>query len=253
MIINRGFRDINPLIIGQEDCAANHSYGPAVREYYLMHFVRSGRGCFHFDDQEYHLAAGDIFMTAPGETMYYKADAVDPWSYVWIGFESELDIGDIFSHHCIHAPQCSEIFSELTDLLRYGEAVELYVNGKLFELLANLRSTKMTHRAESRYCLLAKNYMEARYDSDITVASMAEMLGLERSYFSRLFKTQTGLSPQQYLVRLRLERAAELMRLHRYTPARAAACCGYGDIVNFSKMFKKQYGLAPRFYYNKYK
>ena len=92
MIINRNFCDINPRIVGSEDCDPAHSYGPALREYYLIHYVVQGQGRFCCAGEEYRLGAGDLFMTAPGEVMYYEADLRHPWSYIWAGFEAETSI-----------------------------------------------------------------------------------------------------------------------------------------------------------------
>lgn len=254
LIVNRHFGDINPRVTGKERCAPSHSYGPAVRRYYLMHFVVSGKGMFRYEGREYALGAGDIFVAAPEKEMFYQADKADPWSYIWVGFSGGLDIESVLDAPVLHAPECGEIFADFTKTADYGEGAELYLCAKIFELLARLKAHKNSVEQNAyRYVQLAKNYIETQYDRDLSVEGIADRLGLERSYFSKLFKAQIGISPQQYLVRYRLQRAAELMRLHHYTPAQAAGCVGYTDLFNFSKMFKKFYGLAPRFYYDKFR
>ena len=252
MIINRNYIDINPRLTGHEDCDPGHSYGPAVREYYLMHYVVKGKGIFRTEGREYALRQGYIFMTAPGQVMYYEADKKEPWSYIWVGFDSKLGLETVFDRHIVFAPECADLFAELQGCSQFGENAELFVCGKIFELMARLQKSR-TESTGQRYCLLAKNFIETRYDKDLSVGSIAALLGLDRSYFSKLFKNEVGMSPQQYLVRFRLQKAAELMRGRHISPAQAASLCGYTDLFNFSKMFKKQYGEAPRYYYNRYK
>ncbi len=71
---------------GREICEAGHTYGPAVRQEYLLHYVISGKGTFTADGKTTELGAHDAFLIMPEETTVYRADAKEPWSYVWAGF-----------------------------------------------------------------------------------------------------------------------------------------------------------------------
>ena len=57
-----------------------------------------------------------------------------------------------------------------------------------------------------------------------------------------------GTSPREYLMRLRLEKAAELMVIHGEKPSTAGASVGYVDLYHFSKVFKQHFGMSPRAY-----
>ena len=95
--------------------------------------------------------------------------------------------------------------------------------------------------------------MKSEYMNAITVSDISERLNLDRSYFSALFKKRTGKSPQKYLFDLRMETAAKLMKEQEQSPLSAAASVGYTDIYNFSRMFKKAFGMSPRAYIGKHK
>jgi len=71
---------------GSEQCDKNHGWGPALRDHYLIHFVRSGQGTFTYNKQTYTLKAGDLFYIAPSQMASYRADPKDPWFYTWVGF-----------------------------------------------------------------------------------------------------------------------------------------------------------------------
>ena len=87
--------------------------------------------------------------------------------------------------------------------------------------------------------------MQTNYMHPVSISALAGELNLDRSYFSTLFRQQTGLSPQQYLLRCRMEHARELLCSHGFTPGEAALAVGYPDIFAFSRMFKRYYGFSP--------
>ena len=94
--------------------------------------------------------------------------------------------------------------------------------------------------------------MNSEYVNGITVQQVADRLNLDRSYFSTAFKEKMGVSPQAYLINLRLERAAELITVYDESPSTAAISVGYPDLYHFSKIFKKHFGLSPREYRQRY-
>ena len=79
--------DINSMECGREKCAPCHSYGPAIRQYCLVHYVESGKGIFEIDGKIHHVSAGQIFYIPPKIITYYEADKNDPWEYKWVGIE----------------------------------------------------------------------------------------------------------------------------------------------------------------------
>ena len=66
---------------GREQCMGSHSFGPAKRAHYLIHFIIKGKGVFFADEKKYVLKQRDMFLIRPGETTFYYADEEDPWEY----------------------------------------------------------------------------------------------------------------------------------------------------------------------------
>lgn len=83
--------------------------------------------------------------------------------------------------------------------------------------------------------------------SNISVSSMAAAVRMERSYFSRLFRQQLGMSPQQWLVMARITEAASLL-LNGKNVGEAAASVGYTDAKAFSRAFSQQMRISPSIY-----
>jgi AraC-like DNA-binding protein len=78
----------------------------------------------------------------------------------------------------------------------------------------------------------------------IRIEDIAKQLNLDRRYLTRLFKEKTGQSIQEYLIQVRLEEAVQCLQ-NGYSVSDTAILCGYEDVSNFSKMFKKRYGISP--------
>ena len=88
--------------------------------------------------------------------------------------------------------------------------------------------------------------MENNYAREITVEELAGICKLNRSYFSKLFKDNMGCPPQEFLIRLRMAKAAERMQVTSDSIGDVAVMCGYPNQLHFSRAFKKRYGLSPR-------
>lgn len=253
-LVNRSLPGINPLLAGQEHCKTGAGWGPAIWEYYLMHYVVSGHGVFETQGKSFRLSPGDMFLIRPGQPSKYIADENQPWHYIWVGFSSDLDLDFLFDRMVISSERCENIFLSILEAESFKEAAEYFVCGKIYELISYLKIEELVQETEqtSRYVLMAKNYIETKYADDISIQMIADTLNLARSYFSTIFKKCTGKSPQAYLVDYRLEKAAHFMTNYQYTPTEAAKSCGYSDIFNFSRMFKRKYGVSPRQYQKQY-
>ena len=81
------FSELTLNFCGYSICQPRHSFGPAVRPGYILHFILSGRGSYQVGDCHYELKAGEGFLIEPDVMTYYEADAEEPWSYLWIGFQ----------------------------------------------------------------------------------------------------------------------------------------------------------------------
>lgn len=91
-------------------------------------------------------------------------------------------------------------------------------------------------------------YLQQHYTEHISLDNLSATVNLNRSYLCRLFKRETGESLFQYLARLRLERATGLLLQEGLSIREVAARVGIDDPFYFTRMFKKQYGVAPSEY-----
>lgn len=236
LLTNRHFQDLNPLIAGEESCDPGHSFGPAVRKYTLIHYVVSGKGTLYSRGGTHTVSAGQAFLILPGEVTTYTASKDDPWHYRWIGFDGQLS--QAFSSL---PPVLSLSGEPFRKLMEASDMQEYRLAGLLFQLYSHLFSQ---HTEENQHVRRVKDYIRASYMSPIRVEDIARQLSLDRRYLSRLFKENTGKSIQQYLVDVRLDEAEQHL-MQGLAVREAAALCGYPDVSNFTKLFKKHRGKAP--------
>ena len=263
---NENFLDLRLYQYGWEQCAPLHSFGPYVRNHYLFHYVVSGRGHLDATDasgmrRDYDLGPDQGFLICPGQISTYVADRNQPWKYVWLEFDG-LRVSEVVESagldlsQPVYRPQSSAQGQRVRDIMLYmadhSDASPLYLTGLLFLFLDLLIQTSSTRRAlhgvqlKDFYIQEAINYMERNYQRELSVEELADVCKLNRSYFSKLFKDSMGCPPQEFLIRLRLAHAADLMKGTRKSIGDIAARCGYPNQLHFSRAFKKRYGISPR-------
>lgn len=95
----------------------------------------------------------------------------------------------------------------------------------------------------------AIDVMQTRYNEALNTQEIADIIGVQRSYFSTLFKAQTGLSPYRYLMQLRIQKACALLKDSDMPIAKVAETVGL-NAQNFSRTFKREVGVTPHEFRN---
>jgi two-component system response regulator YesN len=94
--------------------------------------------------------------------------------------------------------------------------------------------------------------LETEYDQDLTLSGLAERLYLNPNYLSTLFKNETGTTFTQALLRIRMEKAKELLRTTKLKIYEVGSRVGYADSAHFSRVFKNHENMSPYEYREKY-
>ena len=256
-------RNIDAMIYtcGYENCVPGHSYGPVMRNGYLIHYVLSGFGIYKARGKLFHLKAGDAFLICPEELIYYEADMKQPWSYTWIGIQgikvkSYLERTSLLENLVFHYGQDDQMrlcHEKMFEADKMGENKDLIMNSIMYEYLFLLaRKFPGRHPAENRkktgYVENALKYIESFYCDPITIQDIANHLSINRSYLSRLFKSMTGISIQDYLLDYRIRQACILLKHTDLSIRTIAHSVSYVDALYFSKLFRHKKGMAPSEY-----
>jgi len=244
IILGKQLLDLNPVTAGDATltpgkrtvCTDNHGGNM------LIHYVYKGCGVFNCRGEEYLVHAGQAFLLQPSDyaSSYYVADLNDPWSYAWISFNGALSSAFADLPPVFDVPEGQ--LSHLTDLRKPNPMLEYQLASDLMLLYATLLEPK---KRKQDYVQLAIDFIQANYMNEISVEEVAQYVGLNRYYLSRLFKRKSGKSIQQYLLEVRLHEARRLL-MQDYFVKEVAAMSGFRDVSNFSKIFKReQDGLSP--------
>ena len=245
---------------GRSITKPGHQYGPAVRSFYLIHYILEGEGIFSVNGVSHRLKAGQGFLIEPDYLATYTADQNHPWTYVWLGFSGQEVKGILNS---IGLCQSSPIFTcgseqhleqYVLDMLEHNYATtsDLYRREAMlllfFSALAQTEHEVVVGQPENVYVVQAIRYIQDCYHEPLRVEDIARYVGLNRSYLSTLFKKYTGLSPIKYLQAFRMTRAAHLLSLTHLPVTAVAYSWGYQEPASFHKIFKQHTGLSPNRY-----
>lgn len=250
-----GLRELVPLFCGCEDCDSGHSYGPAIRDYYIVHHIRSGAGRFDCAGRGYTLTGGQCFLICPGEVTYYQADGGQPWHYTWFAFSGEraeqfLRLAGLGRDNPVMdndraAAVCEDLYGRITDGSLSGAGSGLTMLSLLFAFFAAFPQAGPAESQRRLYIRKVQNYIARMYQNPFTVEQLADFCGLDRHYLSRIFKAETGFTIKEYILRQKMNRARELLLNSSLSVGNVARSVGYSDVYNFSKIFKKQAGASP--------
>lgn len=257
------FHDIQLVQYGQENCDPGHHYGPYVRDFYLIHFVTEGLGRFHIRGREYRLTEGELFLIPPDVLTFYQADVLSPWHYTWIGFRGTLLPGFIKAAGLTQdAPTLRyshDLWEALNSVIQQAESSGFdslttvgHICFFLEELIKCNKKREPYNAGPHRYIQGAVTYIDQHIYERISVSQLAQMAGIDRSYFCSIFKQYQGVSPQQYILNLKISKAKTFLETTDVDVRYIADSLGYGDLFTFSHAFKQKTGISPREWRKRY-
>lgn len=195
------FKDFHLCFCGFAECKPLHSYGPAARPNYILHYVMKGKGIYQVGETKYQLKEGQAFLIEPESLTFYQADKTDPWSYLWVGFggtEAQRFVRDLGLNsrqlicECEYGEELKEIVFEMLHHTRSTAENLYYLQGKLYQFFSVLaRGIEIQQYSndtkESIHVQEAIAYIKNYYSQKITVEDIANYLALNRSYFITIF------------------------------------------------------------------
>lgn len=231
-----------------------------VLETWQVLLIHKGSGWFESQPtgrQRCH--AGTVFILFPGVWHRYKPDPKIGWtdSYVELvgPVPDQLREQGVLRpkravFHLGAQPELTELFERIHVLAQnrpVSYASQLATSSlQILSLILGLSQTvKGAPRRAHEVVRRAQAFLAERYDEPSRIRHLARELGVGYSYFRRLFRLHTGLSPKQYVNQLRLRRAQSLLRTTPLTVKEVADRLSYHSPYHFSAEFKRHTGMSP--------
>ncbi|HHW31276.1 MAG TPA: helix-turn-helix transcriptional regulator [Clostridiaceae bacterium] len=105
-----------------------------------------------------------------------------------------------------------------------------------------------SYKTDKKYIDNAIEYLRYQYDKDYSLEEAARVAHLSPFHFIRVFKEYTGKTPYEYLLLIKLNKAKELLSMHKYSITEICYMCGFNNLSNFISFFKKNIGVTPSEY-----
>lgn len=274
------YGDLNPTVyFANKAKATDTGVCHAHEDFAELTFILSGKCLYEVEGQLYQVEAGDVIVCNPG--VHHKNIVInkeEPTVEFYTGFSD--------FHFKQMPPNCiclkddayvlrltgdtkSEVFKNCYEMVAENEANQL---GKYFMLKAHLIQILLlmmreitdtpkpmltgyifeTHNKNYAVKRII-NFLTENYDLKISLDQIAHNMYLSPVYVSQIFKEETGESPIHYLIRIRMEKAKNLLETLPGDSIKSIADdVGYSDVYHFSKLFKKRFGVSPQHYRKAY-
>lgn len=270
------YEDFNPSVFfaSKMRMTKQTSYH-AHNDFTELTYILSGKSKYRINDIYYEVKAGDMIVCNPGvHHQNVLIDGEEPAVEFCTGFtdfhfkdmnENTIELGEKGHVVRFNASIKREISRLCYDMLAENEDNQI---GKYFMLKAQLiqmlmllmreliESPKVIQKSynfetysKSYAVKRIINYLMENYEQKISLDQIAHNMYLSPVYISKIFKEETGESPINYLIKIRLEKAKEILEERREGSIKSIANeIGYDDVYHFSKLFKKYFGMSPQHY-----
>ena len=248
----KNYYDLAIYQIGYEKCEKDHSFGPVKRDCYLLHFVVSGRGYYEVRGKVIPLKKGDCFLVIPDEDTYLHAEESDPYEFYWIGFRGTATLqlmehlGFYVNNNFLFSSNEHE-YAILKDYFRKTIECDREGMDEKASLISRRDSSiPSVVRMNMDFWKEIVEYIAFHYDSPLTVESLSKRFGFHRTSIFKLFQKNTGMSPTEYILNYRLDKALNFVKTTDMPFKSIAMNCGFNSLSYFYRSFKNKFKRTPQ-------
>lgn len=250
-------QDLQILWVSRSDIYPGAGVKSHTHPYYHMFYVQSGHFRFCAAGQHYDLQSGQTLLVPPQTEHGYKNETAEHGEYLELKFTlSDVRLlGDGVRHtdNALVASLFAQIIKEYSDLGKLADdAAAAYLGALLSALGETHRYQKQPqqfrHVDASGCSELSQqiiHYLEAHYSEDLSLDTLAQALGYNKSYLCVAFKKDTRQTILDCLNMIRIRSAAELIVYSDHSLTQVAELCGFSTVSHFNRVFLKYAGITP--------
>ena len=230
----------------------------------ILFYCVQGKGYYTLDGHTFTLNPNQyVIVPATDKPLVYWSDTEDPWSIYWVHFTSDALQAFNRAYHIVpeqgpqyipHNEKGIRIWEEMYENLSRGYSPENLMNTNLclYHLIATFVFSQQQNQNSSspEKAIIREiiDYMKNNLDKTIRIEDFADLNKYSVSHFSKLFRLTTGMSPIEYFIHLKMQKACQLLYTEDSRVKQIAALLGYDDPYYFSRLFKKYMNTSPETY-----
>lgn len=230
-------------------------------DYNKFYYIMEGEGYVMQNDRTYYPKSGELYLLPAGIRQSYGTIGDNTFGKYWCHFTAS--IGDFNLFQIVETPVSISVAdgtawkARFEQLIHYRNSEHLTSHIRIHSILLEMiacfieesgrvrLNTGLNASLDKMNAVL--KYIEEHLADNISVQELARIAHFHPNYFIRLFKELTGLSPIQYVNRLRLDKAKQLLTLTSLSVSAIADTIGM-ELAYFSRTFKEHNGLSPTEY-----
>lgn len=230
-------------------------------EQYILVYCVDGKGTIEVNDKVYHLKKADAFCIPKDRSHRYYADEKEPWSILWVHFKGDsIQFYPLDECRVVHVDsrqsenRITVFFKLLFRVLErnYTLGNFIYIAQILSLILAEIyyREKVEESTTRDRHVTMVIRFMYRNLYRNLTLEEISREVQLSKSYLNAIFKNQTGRSPVEFFIHMKMQEACKLLKSSNLYVYEVSSQLGYEDQYYFSRIFKKVVGVSPKDYRN---
>jgi AraC family transcriptional regulator len=269
---------ISPRVLGCELFNRDMSYIPgyclnarSVYDYELEYFLESG-GEMIIDGKVYPISKGDVVFRRPGQTtqgimnyccyaVYFDLLGNTSKDYSCYQLENQASYQDYYVNpvldiiptifHPAYGDKYEDLYDRLLkEFIHYNEGSSILLKSYLLQLLHYiyydvLENIKFVATPYSQKIKKVVEYVNIHYAEQIRTKDLSSVCGMSFSHFHRIFTQVMNDTPNNLIIKVRLDKAKEYIVRTEFTMYDIAEKCGFDNVSYFSYLFKQKTGLSP--------
>ena len=227
---------------------------PFYRTCVHMHLAFKGQAILKINGERYRLTPGTLFVTFPYQE--YEITESENFTFLYIAFEGAGATELLEQFGVIKARAVFKGFGHLTEF--WMNAIRRVNPGNILVLTESVVLYTLSFlgqsESEEKLCVNPRfdailEYIRNNFaDPELSISKVADIFGFNKKYISALFVKNLDVKFTDYLAKIRIDHAVDILRREKLSVSDLAERCGFADPFYFSKVFKRITGVSPSQY-----
>ena len=223
-----------------------------------MVYISSGKGVFNSGGVTYQVKPGSLMLILPGIKHFYRPLPETGWREYWVGFKG-TSFFSLIEERCFSPghvyfeiglrDSIFSLFNLIFDEVRTQRPLyQIKACAAILTIAADVLARERRNEQLTFYQQIVENakyFMESNIFSAINLSAISKELGISTSRLNEIFKIHTSMTPYQYFIHIKIQRAESVLEHEDLSVKEVAYKMGFDDQYYFSRLFKSKTGVSP--------